>query len=162
MSKPDHRDARGDERLAVNDLVARYVEAVALFDLTLFRSVWAADAVWVVDGRGSFHGPEEITALYNRLRCRQEFAIQRVVSGRAAIAADGRTAEGRWIIHSLTRTDGAGAELVGVYDDQYVREPEGWRFRERAFTPLYRGPRDLNGTVFAPRTLGPLGEGDPR
>jgi len=162
VSEPDHQAVPADERLAINDLVARYVEAVALFDLALFRSVWAADSVWVVDGRGSFHGPEEITALYNRLRSRQEFAIQRVVSGRAQIAPDGRTAEGRWIIHSLTRTDGAGAELVGVYDDRYVRELGGWRFRERAFTPLYRGPLDLSGSVFAPPTLGPIGEGDPR
>jgi hypothetical protein len=149
-----------DDRLAINDLVARYVEAVALFDLDLFRSVWAADSVWVVDGRGSFHGPDDITALYARLRRRQEFAVQRVVSGRATVADDARAASGRWVIHSLTRTDGVGAELVGIYDDRYVREPHGWRFRERAFSPLYRGAVVLGGTVFAPPTLGALGEGE--
>ncbi len=145
-----------EDRLALSDLVARYVEAVALFDLELFRSVWAIDAVWVVDGRGSFHGPDDIAALYARLRGRQEFAVQRVVSGRAVVAADGARAHGRWVIHSLTRTAGTGAELVGVYDDRYVREPEGWRFQERAFSPLYRGPVALDGTVFAPPALGPL------
>lgn len=143
------------DRLQISDLVARYVEAVATADRTLFHSVWAADARWVVDGRGTFQGPDEITALFWRLRERQEFAVQRVVSGRAVIRQD-RSASGRWIIHSLTRTRGEGAELVGVYDDQYAFESSSWKFRERAFTPLYRGPISLAGTVFAPPTLPPL------
>ena len=109
-----------------------------------------ADAVWVVDGRGSFHGPSDITALFVRLRERQEFAVQRIVSGRVEFGAERSRATGRWVIHSLTRTAGSGAELVGVYDDEYVRESDGWRFRERAFTPLYRGPVALEGAVFAP------------
>ncbi len=142
------------ERFEINDLVARYVEAVALFDEALYRSVWSGDAVWVVDGRGSFHGPDDITALFVRLRARQEFAVQRVVSGRVERGADATRATGRWVIHSLTRTAGAGAELVGVYDDQYVREADGWKFRERTFTPLYRGPVALDGTVFAPPGAG--------
>lgn len=150
------------ERWAIQDLVARYVEAVATADGALFRSVWAADGEWVVDGRGTFRGPDDITALFLRLRGRQELAVQRVVSGRAVVHADGVTASGRWVIHSLTRTAGAGAELVGIYDDRYVREAGGWRFRERAFSPLYRGATALDGTVFAPPTLGALGEGDHR
>jgi hypothetical protein len=150
--------SRADDRLAVGDLVARYVEAVALADRARFRSVWAADGVWVVDGRGSFHGPDAITDLFWKLRSRQELAVQRVVSGRAVVHDDG-TATGRWVIHSVTRTAGAGAELIGVYDDRYVLEPHGWRFRERAFLPLYRGPLTLDGTVFAPRPLPELDEG---
>ena len=146
--------SRSDERFEINDLVARYVEAVALFDVALYRAVWAADAVWVVDGRGSFHGPSDITALFVRLRERQEFAVQRIVSGRVEFGAERSRATGRWIIHSLTRTAGSGAELVGVYDDEYVRESDGWRFRERAFTPLYRGPVALEGAVFAPPRAG--------
>ncbi len=138
------------DRFEINDLVAGYVEAVALFDAALYRSVWAVDAVWVVDGRGSFHGPDDITALFVRLRRRQEFAVQRVVSGRVELGTAATRATGRWVIHSLTRTAGAGAELVGVYDDVYLREASGWRFRERAFTPLYRGAVALQGTVFPP------------
>ncbi|MCB0997235.1 MAG: nuclear transport factor 2 family protein [Acidimicrobiales bacterium] len=130
------------------ELVARYVEAVALFDRELYRSVWTDDAVWVVDGRGSFVGPDAITELYVELRGRQELAVQRVMSGRAT--ADGDTGSGRWIIHSITRTDGKGEELVGVYDDRYRLEGASWRFVERAFRPLYRGPRDLPGRVWRP------------
>ena len=141
-----------DDRLAIGDLVARYVEAVALADRERFHSVWAADSVWVVDGRGSFSGPDAITELFWKLRSRQELAVQRVVSGRAIVhSAD--TATGRWVIHSITRTAGAGAELIGVYDDHYGREAQEWRFRERAFTPLYRGPVAMDGTVFAPPAL---------
>jgi uncharacterized protein (TIGR02246 family) len=146
-----------DDRVAIGDLVARYVEAVAIADRNLFRSVWAADAVWVVDGRGSFHGPDAITALFWKLRERQEFAVQRVVSGRAVAGDEADAAVGRWVIHSLTRAEGRGSELVGVYDDRYVRESGTWLFRERAFTPLYRGPVELAGSVFAPPPLPRLG-----
>jgi hypothetical protein len=127
---------------------------VATADADLYRSVWAADSVWDVDGRGRFHGPDAITELFVRLRERQELAVQRLVSGRVAVAdlpdrvADGAT--GRWVIHSLTRTDGQGSELVGIYDDRYARTADGWRFVERAFHPLYRGPVELPGRVFAP------------
>jgi hypothetical protein len=68
-------------------------------------------------------------------------------------------ASGRWIIHSLTRTDGRGSELVGIYEDRYVKEAGEWRFRERAFSPLYRGPVALDGNVFPPPTL-PALDGD--
>lgn len=148
------------DRLEISDLIARYVEAVATADRILFHSVWASDAHWLVDGRGTFTGPDEITALFWRLRERQEFAVQRVVSGRAVVRQD-RTASGRWIIHSLTRTNGEGAELVGIYDDQYVLELSGWKFRERAFTPLYRGPVNLTGRVFSPPMFPPLGADSP-
>ena len=129
-------------------LVSRYVESVALFDVELYRSVWTHDAVWDVDGRGRIHGPDEITALFVRLRSRQELAVQRLMSGRAVIR--GNEGVGRWVIHSVTRTNGAGTELIGVYDDRYRCEDGTWRFVERAFAPLYRGPRELPGTVWPP------------
>jgi len=99
-------------------------------------------------------GPDAITALFVRLRSRQELAVQRVMSGRALIR--GNDGVGRWVIHSVTRTNGAGTELIGVYDDRYRCEDGTWRFVERAFAPLYRGPRELPGTVWPPPPSGPL------
>lgn len=135
---------------AIEDLVARYVEAVACFDPELYRSVWAADAVWVVHGRGEFHGPDAITELFEQLRGRQDLAVQRVTSGRV-LAVQGDTATGRWIIHSVTRTEGKGEELIGIYDDRYRCEGGAWRFTERAFRPLYRGARELPGRAWEAR-----------
>lgn len=142
----------------LRELVARYVECVALFDLELFRTLWTDDAAWVVDGRGTFRGPDEITALFAQLRGRQELAVQRVTSGRAH--HDGHRGVGRWVIHSVTRTEGKGAELIGVYDDRYRFEHGRWAFVERAFTPLYRGPRELPGRTWAPPPARPLSLGD--
>ena len=136
-----------DDR-ALRDLVARYVECVALFDVDLFRTLWTDDAAWVVDGRGTYRGPEDITALFAELRGRQELAVQRITSGRAN--HDGVHGVGRWVIHSVTRTAGKGAELIGVYDDRYRCTDGRWSFVERAFTPLYRGARDLPGRTWAP------------
>ena len=145
---PAYGEAMADDRTEIDDLVARYVEAVACFDVELYRSLWADDAEWVVDGRGTFRGPDAITELFADLRRPQELAVQRITGGRSDV--DGDRGSGRWIIHSLTRTDGTGTELIGIYDDEYVRVEAGWRFRQRAFRPLYRGPRDLPGRVFPP------------
>jgi hypothetical protein len=139
---------------AIRELVARYVEAVALFDVELYRSVWTADSVWGVDGRGDISGPDAITELFVQLRGRQELAVQRVMSGRAHV--DGDHGAGRWIIHSLTRTEGRGEELLGVYDDRYRRDDGAWRFVRRDFSPLYRGRHDLPGRVWAPPPARPL------
>lgn len=139
----------------LRELVSRYVECVALFDVELFRSLWTEDATWVVDGRGTIRGPDAITELYQTLRGAQELAVQRITSGRAR--HDDRDGVGRWVIHSLTRTDDAGEELIGVYDDRYRYENGRWCFVERAFTPLYRGPRDLPGRVWAPPTPSSMG-----
>jgi hypothetical protein len=92
--------------------------------------------------------------LFVRLRGRQEMAVQRLMSGRALIRGD--EGVGRWVIHSVTRTNGAGTELIGVYDDRYRCEDGTWRFVERAFAPLYRGPRELLGTVWPPPPSAPL------
>jgi hypothetical protein len=146
-------DERNDQHL-VGELVARYVEAVALFDESMYRSVWAPHAVWVVDSRGEFAGPDAITELFATLRRRQEFAVQRIVSGRSRCGAT--AGRGRWIIHSLTRTNGVGQELVGIYDDDYVRTDGDWLFERRTFHPLYRGAIALEGKVFAPPSLAAL------
>ena len=42
------------------------------------------------------------------------------------------------------------AMRLGWYKDEYRRTADGWRFVERVFHPLYRGPVDLPGRVFAP------------
>jgi ketosteroid isomerase-like protein len=138
----------------IRELVARYVESVALFDVELYRSVWTHDAVWEVDGRGDITGVDDITKLFVRLRGRQEMAVQRVMSGRAIAAGDHGV--GRWVIHSLTRTNGKGEELIGVYDDGYRRDDGVWRFVRRAFSPLYRGAHELPGRVWSPPPPRPL------
>lgn len=140
----------------LRELVDRYVECVALFDAASYRTLWTPDAVWAVDGRGDIVGPEAITALFERLRAPQELAVQRVMSGRAR--RSGEHGVGRWVIHSVTRTDGVGTELIGVYDDRYERGADGvWRFSRRGFSPLYRGERDLPGRVWPPPPPSPLG-----
>jgi len=138
----------------LRELVDRYVECVALFDAGAYETLWTADAVWAVDDRGDIVGPAAITSLFARLRSRQEMAVQRVVSGRARV--EGATGVGRWVIHSLTRTNGQGEELIGIYEDRYAFDEDRWKFSRRAFFPLYRGPRDLPGRTWPPPVLAPL------
>ena len=59
------------------------------------------------------------------------------------LEVDGDTAKGNW--HLLWQgTDGDGRELwlAGVYDDTFVRTPEGWKIKTLYMKCAYIGPRN--------------------
>jgi hypothetical protein len=63
------------------------------------------------------------------------------------VQVDGDTATGQWWVLELNHlADGTGALHLGHYDDDYRRDPEGWRFASRRFHLVYRGPLEP-GTV---------------
>lgn len=60
---------------------------------------------------------------------RLEHAAQDVVKGTAAL-----------VLH-VAKSGGPGSyvDLVGEYEDEYVRTPDGWRFRRRKLVPIDEG-----------------------
>jgi len=53
----------------------------------------------------------------------------------ARIHIDGDESSGRWHVMVPMIDKGASKLLVGVYDDRFVRTPEGWKFKRLRFTP---------------------------
>jgi len=135
--------------LAVRDLTARYCDAVARCDGELFASLWAEDADWVVPGVATTSGRDRIARLFLRLRegfvlCTQELLSGRVVPDDGATAQHGG-ARARWQIREHQWTDGAPVSCVmGLYTDRLVAAAGVWRFAERRFDIVYRGPVDLS------------------
>ena len=129
-------------RLAIGDLVARYCDAVARADPAGFAACWAPDARWTGPGLDRT-GSAAITRAWAKIRARFTVAIQAIESGTVRIdgvAGHADRATGKWWIHeTLQQTDGTVRHTVGCYDDEYVRTADGWRFADRAFTPVGRG-----------------------
>ena len=135
-----------------------YAEAVASADPVRFADCWVPDAAWdlngpVVEGRDAIV-ERFAAARRDLLACTQEVAAGHWTE----VGAD--RAVGRVVaVEDQTRADGV-TRLVGVYHDEVVRTPDGWRFARRRFAPVWRGaPRtvrslDADALVCCSGTLG--------
>ncbi len=128
----------------ITNLIGRYCDAVARFDLDAFAEIWAADAIWYIAEGDDRHGREAIVELFREAREPFELCIQETLS--SIIDSSGRA---RWFVRELQwRKDGRTKQLLGVYDDIYTGPREAPIFASRRFTVLYRGPTDLSGKLY--------------
>jgi hypothetical protein len=91
-------------------------------------SLFVDDGVWDVGGgagRGEGHGG--IVNLIDSFQ-RMPFAFHRVSN--PVIHVNGDQATGKWhVIAYLCQPDGTPVMFFGVYNDQFVRTPQGWKFK---------------------------------
>jgi hypothetical protein len=106
-------------------------------DYELVASLFTEDAE--LDGVGRCRGREAIGEYYRGIQ-RLPLAIHCVAT--PLIEVNGDTATGKWhgIIPLITADDKAAAWLVGVYKDEFVRTPEGWKIKKLGFTPHFLTP----------------------
>jgi hypothetical protein len=57
------------------------------------------------------------------------------------VAADGKTAKGRWWEFSMTGQYGVKAEwAAGIFENEYVREGGAWKISRMRYNPMFAGP----------------------
>ena len=135
MSTPDE--------LAINELVARYIDAVNRYHADDWAATWAEDATWNLLGM-EVEGKATILETWKGAMSGFEFALMMLNSG--TLSVDGQRASGRWYLtEHLKTTEGEASMVLGVYDDEYSRESGSWLFTRRRYNILYRGPADLSG-----------------
>ena len=120
-------------------------------DLPAMVATFAPDGVWEVPTAGiSLTGHEAILAAARGITGTLEYMVQHNSPAIIKVQGDKATA------HSIIRECGKYAgkqlhlEVLGVYDDELVRLPEGWRFAKRTFTTrgmhdYTTAPPSLNG-----------------
>ena len=140
--------------LGIRNLVARYADAIHRRDPAGWGDTWAEDGIWRLPGLDdpaeqiTMTGRDTLVAAWQAAMAGFPFVWHAIHSGH--IAWDGDAPTGRWYLSErLLTADGQGLEIFGVYDDRYARTDAGWRFSERTFAILYRGPADLAGERFA-------------
>lgn len=120
---------------AIRQLVAGYADAVNRRDADAWADNWTEDCVWDL-GRHHAEGRDAVVAQWTAAMAQAELVIQLVHQGTVDVDATGATATGRWYLHEESTRGGVRRRDFGVYDDEYERTPDGWRFARRRYSLL--------------------------
>lgn len=104
--------------------------------------MFVEDGVW--DGSphvGRAEGRKAITELFRAFGA-VPFIIHYVTN--PLIEVDGDRATGHWhVLVTSTLPDGTAGWTLGIYEDEYVRTAEGWKFKTLRFTAAANTPYDV-------------------
>jgi hypothetical protein len=150
------------DRLAIQDLINRYSDAVTRADWKQCEKLFAVDAVWESPAGLRFEGAESFVD-FLRPTTSYDVLIQ-TPHASVITLTDIDKASATTTIHELTRGVGladsefgaAGAEInleqYGIYHDDFARIDGEWKFSRREFIPVYVGMGRVTGDVFTPRS----------
>lgn len=138
-----------DDRQALTDLMARYIDAVNRYDEQAWIATWSDDAVWNLLGN-PIEGKDAILGLWQQMMQTFEFAIMMPSSSLFEISGD--TAKGHWYLHEYTRDlEGNASTILSRYLDTYVRKDGQWLYQSREYNFIYNGAPDLTGDFTRPQ-----------
>lgn len=126
-----------EDEMAIRALAAAYADAVNRRDAEGMAAVMAPDGVIEKPGYGDpVRGRDIILKRYRRLQRERDFLCQMIHSG--IVHVDGDRARARWWFSETKLPAGNGdwMNMIGVYQDEAVRLPEGWRFSRRVQTTI--------------------------
>ena len=128
---------------AIQDLVARYIDAVNRIDKDAWAATWADDGSWELLGT-EVSGKDNIVPFWVAAMGSFKYVIMMLNSGTVKINND--VATGRWYVteHAVAK-EGDAVMVLGVYNDCYRKVNDNWLFAERRYHILYRGSADLSG-----------------
>ncbi len=148
----EQRLQRLEDIQAITELKAAYCNGAdggwdrPSHDCDAVAALFVEDGVWDAGkdiGRGE--GREAIRALFKSFQ-RWPFAFHRVSN--PIIKVDGDTATGEWHVQvAITMDEGQDMWAGGIYRDQFVRTPDGWRFKELTFTRAFISMNDQGWQV---------------
>ncbi len=133
---------RKDER-ALQQLMARYVDAANRRDGDHWAQTWAEDGTWHIVGM-EITGRAAILETWQQLVAGFDFAV--LMPSSSLLEVDGDSATGHWYLQEFTRDlQGERNLALSRYLDTYSRREGRWYFQTRHYDFIYRGPADLSG-----------------
>ncbi|WP_380876215.1 hypothetical protein ACFB49_07800 [Sphingomonas sp. DBB INV C78] len=124
-----------EDRVAINDALARYADGVNRRDVDLWGGSWDEDAQWVLFDPEPVKGRDAIVAAWKQAMEGFPFVVMYVSQG--SVAIDGERAEGRSYSSEVAETaDGKKMRVYGTYEDEYRKRNGTWGFSSRKFTIL--------------------------
>ena len=126
-----------DDERAIQRLMARYCHVVDDGAFDELPQLWARDAELALRGETAT-GPEAIVAVIAGLQTPERRGVH--VGANSIIDVEGDTARAVSDFVFMRREGGPDpvVKFIGRYIDQFVRTPDGWRFRRREIR--FRGP----------------------
>lgn len=134
------------DRLAIEEVLVRYCDAIDGGDFALLERVFTPDAVLDYTASGGPRGPfPEVRAWLERALA--PFELVQHVLGNLRVEVQGDRARSRCYFTNPMGAPGRGRGVSflcgGIYRDVLVRTAEGWRIAERVNEELYRQPLSL-------------------
>lgn len=124
-----------EDRVAINDVLARYADGVNQRDAKLWASSWDEEGEWYLFGPDPVKGRDAITATW--VDAMQGFPFVVMMVSQGAVVIDGDRATGRSYTSETARTaDGKNLRVQGSYEDHYRKRGGQWGFSFRRFTML--------------------------
>jgi len=132
------------DKVEIQETISRYHEAGSTADLDQLLTTFLPDGIWEVpafDIRAQGHA--EMLEAMTTMTAGIEYLVQ--INAPAIIAVDGDTASARSLIRECAKFRGRPGlmDVVGQFNDELRRTPDGWKFAHRTFTIL--GTQMLEG-----------------
>lgn len=131
----------------IQRLLNTYSQFASKGDLETASETWVPEGVWAIPHLGMrLEGRAAIRGALQAFMDTMEYVLQ--LNSPALIAVTGDTATASSSIRESGKTRGKleGFDYYGLYEDELVRTPDGWRFTVRTFRGL--------GSHFFPLTSG--------
>jgi ketosteroid isomerase-like protein len=130
-----------DDRLAIEQLVTEYAWLLDHRRWGDVAQLFVDDAVLFIRGR-EIAGKEGLAewAEYRAQKKSRRTQHQMTLLRLEQVEPDLITGTAALVLH-VAKTGGGGTyvDLVGEYEDEYARTPQGWRFRRRRLVPIDQG-----------------------
>ncbi|QNJ93372.1 nuclear transport factor 2 family protein [Mycolicibacterium fluoranthenivorans] len=134
--------------IAINHLAASYSEAMCRFGVEEAVQTYAQDGVLSTPTTADAIGRAAIFETISKTVSTLDFVFQTLHQGLVEVDGDRATTTFPLTEWARTSKDQRGILFLGVYRDDVVRTPEGWRFARRRLLPRLMGRPDfLTGTL---------------
>ena len=126
---------RVEDQLALQDLMARYVDAVNRRDAQAWAATWDDNGCWNLLGN-EVSGKDSIVGLWQQMMAGFEFAL--MIPSSCLFDIDGDSASGHWYLQELARdNEGNISSLFSRYIDTYIRRNGQWLYQSRRYEIIY-------------------------
>ena len=124
------------DRLAIQELIATYNDAVMRMDADAWGGTWAEDGTWVLPGiADGISGREAIVQTWQMAMSQFEFVGFFASPG--PLEVNGDSARGTLYQQEfLYLKEGGERQVIGRYSDEFARVDGRWRFKKRVYEIL--------------------------
>ena len=123
------------DKIEIQETISRYHESGSKADLDQLITTFLPDGIWEVPAFDlRCQGHDDIRAAMAAMTESIEYLTQ--INAPAIIAVDGDTATARSLVRECAKFRGRPGlmDVVGQFNDELQRTPDGWKFAHRTFT----------------------------
>jgi len=137
-----------EDALNIQQLYARYSDAIMRNDPETFGSCWSEDGYWLLLGN-EYRGKKTIVETYSNSVAGTDFVLHLAMS--PLISVNGDEAKVRLQVQEMLPFTGGGSMIIlGNYKDELDKIDGQWLFAARRISVRYSGPFPMDDNAIMP------------